>query len=88
MSGCQDYLSALGDYLDDAVTGDTRADIERHLDCCIRCRIVYSTTRCTVELYKKNSACELSVEIESRLFAALETRFGWKCSDRSKTSLA
>jgi anti-sigma factor RsiW len=78
MPTCREFLQMLGDYLDGGIDPGSRAAIDRHLALCPRCRIVCATTRKTLQLYKLLPPRGVSVEIESRLMASLERRFGGK----------
>ncbi|HEV2448561.1 MAG TPA: zf-HC2 domain-containing protein [Candidatus Sulfopaludibacter sp.] len=84
MPECRAFLRALGDYLDNTIEADVLVSLEGHLDCCPRCRILYTTTRRTLELYRNAPCRELPTEVESRLFAALESRLDPQCSDRAR----
>ena len=79
MQECRQLLGALCDYLDGAVDPQAREDIDRHLKRCRHCRILCQTTRRTLDLYKSRPPCGVPAEIEGRLLASLERRFGSKC---------
>lgn len=74
MLTCSGFVAGLSDYLDDALEVAIRARFERHLGDCPRCRIVYETTRKTIELYKTFLPCRVSLELESRVLAAIRKR--------------
>ena len=74
---CQRFLVALGDYLDGELGGGSLGEVDRHIQECPRCLIVWSTTRKTIELYRSVDPCPIPVEIEARLMAAIETRAGY-----------
>ena len=73
MEGCREFLRVLGDYLDGALEGETRVRIERHLDACSGCHVIWQTTRKTLELYKSMPLYGLPEEVESRLMEVLES---------------
>ena len=79
MHECREFLRALCDYLDGAVDPQFRERIDRHLKDCRHCRILGQTTRMTLDLYKSRPANGVPAEIECRLIASLERRFGLKC---------
>jgi len=79
MQECRELLRALCDYLDGAVDAQSRERIDRHLKDCRHCRILCQTTRMTLDLYKSRPPNGVPAEIECRLMASLERRFGLKC---------
>ena len=79
MQECRELLRALCDYLDGAVDAQSRERIDRHLKNCPRCDILCRTTRRTLDLYKSRPPNGVPAEIECRLIASLERRFGVKC---------
>jgi hypothetical protein len=64
---CKQFLEELGDDL-------ARADMERHVQKCSHCRVIWNTTRKTVQFYQGMPLCALPPDVESRLAAALEKR--------------
>ena len=79
MHECREFLNALCDYLDGAVDAPSRERVDRHLKDCRHCRILCQTTRMTLDLYKSRPPSGVPAEIECRLIASLERRFGLKC---------
>jgi anti-sigma factor RsiW len=71
---CKRFVAGLSDYLDDALDAAMRARFDRHAAECPRCRIVSTTTRQTVELYRTFPPGEVSLALETRLMAAIRTR--------------
>ena len=71
---CRVFVLGLNDYLDDALDPAARERFSRHTAECPCCRIVFETTRKTVELYKKFLPCDLPSPLESRLMAAIRQR--------------
>jgi predicted anti-sigma-YlaC factor YlaD len=78
MLTCREFLEgALCDYLDGTQDHDSRAEVERHLQKCGKCRIVCETTRQTVMLYRRMAAvCTIPAEVEARLFSVIEKLSG------------
>jgi anti-sigma factor RsiW len=70
--GCLDYLC---DYLDGALSAPERAEFDRHTERCRNCRILCQTTRQTLRLYKTVPCHTIPPDVQSRLMAAVETRF-------------
>lgn len=68
---CSEFLAELDDLIDETVVGTLRADLEQHLRECDHCVITLSTTRKTIEVYRRNELYELPVELRARLQAAI-----------------
>ena len=68
---CLEFLAELGEFLDEKVTGDLRADLEAHLRTCEHCVITLRTTRKTIEIYRNHEIYELPGALRSRLQAAI-----------------
>jgi hypothetical protein len=68
---CSEFLAELDDLIDETVVGTLRVDLEQHLRECDHCVITLSTTRKTIEVYRRNELYELPVELRARLQAAI-----------------
>lgn len=68
---CTDLLSHLGDYLDDQLSEELRAEVRTHTSGCEHCRVVLNTTQQTVEVYKGKELYEVSPELRERLHNAI-----------------
>ena len=76
MLDCRQFVAGLCEYLDSAQGTGGCAEVESHLKACRSCRVVWETTRKTLELYKRLCpACPVPPEVESRLRATMEQRF-------------
>jgi anti-sigma factor RsiW len=71
---CAQFLEELNDFLDEALDGVSRAELERHLSKCPGCRVIWDTTRKTVRVFKGLEPCPLPAQIEARLLAAIEQK--------------
>jgi predicted anti-sigma-YlaC factor YlaD len=71
---CAQFLEELNDFLDEALDGVSRAELERHLGKCPDCRVIWDTTRKTVRVFKGLGPCPIPPELESRLLAAIELK--------------
>jgi anti-sigma factor RsiW len=76
MRECRQLLHVFCDYLDGAMDPQSRETIDRHLKHCRHCRILCQTTRRTLDLYRGRPPCVVPAEVEGRLMASLERRFG------------
>jgi anti-sigma factor RsiW len=82
MHDCRAFCLDVSDYLDGAVEAARRAEMDAHLICCLRCRLVCQTLRRTLQLCRVVPPSAIPSDVESRLMAELERRFGCK-PDRS-----
>ena len=74
MLTCRQFADSLGDYLDEALQAAAVAVLEQHMQECPRCRIIWETTRKTMELYKKRQLLPVPIETEKRLLAAIQMK--------------
>jgi len=68
---CAQFLEELNDYLDDETDGAMRAELERHLGKCPGCRVIWDTTRKTVQVFKGLEPYPIPAHLESRLLEAI-----------------
>ena len=71
---CKQLLEDLNDFLDEALDGMTRAQLEQHLGRCPNCQVIVDTTRKTVRVFKGLEPCPIPAEVQSRLWAAIEKK--------------
>jgi hypothetical protein len=50
MLTCADFLAEFGDYLEDAVSSNLRAELEAHLHECKTCQVIVDSTRKTIRI--------------------------------------
>jgi len=50
MLTCADFLAEFGDYLEDAVSSELRAELEEHLRECKTCQVIVDSTRKTIRI--------------------------------------
>jgi len=67
MMNCRDVIDVLADYLDQAVTPEIAADLERHLAGCEPCRAYLATYRRTRALGAQAARLEMPDEMKARL---------------------
>jgi anti-sigma factor RsiW len=75
---CKDFLSELGEFLDDATDPQTRKDLEQHITECPNCWVVFDTTKKTIQVFKGMDADPLPEPMHERLVKALEKKAGGK----------
>ena len=68
---CSQFLEELNDYLDDELDEAMRSELERHLSKCPDCRVIWDTTRKTVQIFKGLEPYPISPRLESRLLETL-----------------
>jgi len=71
---CKQLLDDLNDFLDEALDGMTRAELEQHLGKCPNCQVIVDTTRKTVRVFKGLEPCDIPREVERRLLAAIDKK--------------
>jgi hypothetical protein len=74
MLTCHEFLTELGDYLDNLLPSNVREKVERHMEECPNCWVIADTTRKTVALYRGQVGTPLSAEEEERTRLAIERR--------------
>lgn len=71
---CTEFLALLDDLIDDSVTAETRAELERHLHGCEHCEVTLNTTRKTIQIYRSHEIYDLPPRLRERLHAAIMSR--------------
>jgi len=67
MMTCRDVIDVLADYLEQALTPEMAADLERHLAGCEPCRAYLATYRRTRALGAQAARLEMPDEMKARL---------------------
>lgn len=67
MMTCRDVIDLLSDYLEDELTPEVAADLERHLADCVPCRAYLATYRRTRALGAQAARLEMPGEMRTRL---------------------
>jgi len=76
MMTCHDVIDVLIDYLDQVLTPEVAADLERHLAGCEPCRAYLATYRRTRALGAQAARLEMPDEMRARLRQFLLERVG------------
>ena len=71
---CKEFLAHLDDLLDEAISAETRAELEQHLHKCGHCEVVFNTKRKTIEIYRSHELYDLPPSLRDRLHAAIMAR--------------
>ena len=86
MLTCKQFLQELDSYLDETLDPDTRANLQKHVNECPNCWVVYDTTAKTLKVFKGLEAQAVPKDIQARLMAAIEKKMGEEgpCCRRKK----
>jgi anti-sigma factor RsiW len=71
---CKQLLDELNDFLDEALDGMTRRELEQHLGKCPNCQVLVDTTKKTIRVFRGLEPCQIPFEVETRLLAAIERK--------------
>ena len=74
MLTCKDFLSELGDYLDESVDRELKVKLEQHVTECPNCFVVFDTTKKTIRVYKGIEPQVIPADIHERLMEALRKK--------------
>jgi anti-sigma factor (TIGR02949 family) len=70
---CHHLLDSLSDFVDQDLSQELCAEIERHLAGCENCRVVIDTLRKTIELYQETAPeAQAPEDVRRRLYMRLE----------------
>jgi anti-sigma factor RsiW len=72
--GCKEFLRELSSYLDEELDAALKKALEAHLEMCHDCRVVFDTTRKTIELYCDGELFPLPDAVHVRLHEALRRK--------------
>lgn len=76
MLTCQDVIGLLLDYLEEALSEDAAAELERHVQDCAPCLAYLKTYRRTRQLAGQVGRVEMPAELRARLRDLLLSRLG------------
>lgn len=71
---CKDFIQDISSYLDGTLDEDLKRTLEVHIKCCHHCKVIFDTTRKTIELYCDGKYYPLPDEVRDRLHAALRQK--------------
>lgn len=71
---CTEFMVELTDFLDEQLDRELRLELDRHMDGCSHCKVVYVTTKQTIQIYRNNQLYDLEPEFRGRLEAAIMKR--------------
>jgi anti-sigma factor RsiW len=62
---CEEFFSEFGDYLEDRVSPETRAELELHLSQCRACHVLYDSSLKTIKIVTESSSFELPESVSN-----------------------
>jgi len=71
---CKQFLQELNEFLDETLDPEARAELERHVNECPNCWVVYNTTEKTVKVFKGMEPQAVPEPIRARLMDAIERK--------------
>ena len=74
MLTCKQFLQELNEFLDESLDPQIRAELQRHVNECPNCWVVYNTTEKTLRVFKGMEPKPIPEPIHSRLMDALERK--------------
>lgn len=74
MYSCEEVVAALSEYLEEHPAADIRAALEAHLAVCRTCRVIYDSTRKTLQILTETRSFELPEDVSSRVMRNLRAR--------------
>ena len=74
MLTCKDFLSELGEFLDETLDPELRTRLHDHVTQCPNCWVILDTTQHTIKVYKGVEPQTIPGDIHSRLMNAVQKR--------------
>jgi putative zinc finger protein len=79
MISCQDFITELGNLLDDDVAVEVRESLQAHLAHCQSCQVLYDSTRKTLRIVTESGSFEYPGPIAEPLVAKIMDRIKSGC---------
>lgn len=79
MISCQDFITELGNLLDDDVAIEVRESLQAHLAHCQSCQVLYDSTRKTLRIVTESGSFEYPEPIAEPLVAKIMERVKGDC---------
>ena len=79
MISCRDFISELGNLLDDDVASEIRDQLEAHLAHCNTCQVLYDSTRQTLRIVTESGSFEYPDPIAEPLVTKVMDRIRSGC---------
>ncbi|MGH9328083.1 MAG: anti-sigma factor family protein [Terriglobia bacterium] len=75
---CKEAFQEISKYLDGELTEDLKRVFREHVGKCAHCKVVFDTTRKTIELYCDGKRFPMPDRVRNRLHSALRRKFQQK----------
>jgi hypothetical protein len=79
MISCQDFISELGNLLDDDVASEIREQLQAHLAHCNTCQVLYDSSRKTLRIVTESGSFEYPGPISEPLVTRVMDRIRAGC---------
>jgi len=86
MISCHDFITELGNLLDDDVAAEIRTQLETHLAHCKTCQVLYDSTRKTLRIITDSGSFEYPEPIAEPLVNKIMERIRSGCKLPTTTS--
>jgi putative zinc finger protein len=84
MISCQDFISELGNLLEDEIASEIREQLEAHLAHCNSCQVLYDSTRKTLRIVTESGSFEYPGPLAEPLISKVMDRIRSGCQVSSK----
>jgi hypothetical protein len=85
MISCQDFISELGNLLDEDIASEIREQLRAHLAHCNTCQVLYDSTRKTLRIVTESGSFEFPEPIAEPLVSKVMDRIRGGCELRSES---
>jgi hypothetical protein len=79
MISCQDFITELGNLLDDDLASEVRESLQAHLAHCQNCQVLYDSTRKTLRIVTESGSFEYPEPIAEPLVTKIMDRVKAGC---------
>jgi hypothetical protein len=79
MISCQDFITELGNLLDDDVAAEVRESLQAHLAHCQSCQVLYDSTRKTLRIVTESGSFEYPEPVAEPLVMKIMDRIKGGC---------
>ncbi len=79
MIRCEDFITELGNLLDNEVAAEIREKLEAHLAHCKTCQVLYDSTRKTLRIVTDSGSFEFAEPLAEPLIAKIMSRIRGGC---------
>ena len=83
MISCQDFITELGNLLDNDVASEIREQLEAHLAHCNTCQVLYDSTRKTLRIVTESGSFDYPQPIAEPLVSKVMDRIRAGCETKS-----